>query len=112
MGADGGIRIYDWEKFESNFGKEKAQSFILITNDSTTYLHLLPIPGREDLRVLTIYNGDNIWCKTVIDSVAENDIDDFLAKEINSCSIPLEELKKMVEYLFNECYMTEWEVWT
>ena len=89
MGADGHIDIFDYEKIEKHFGKEKANNFLM--NTINTYVH--DFLGQK---IMTGYYGDNIfdsWCS----DREEGDN---------------EELREMLEWIEKNAKISTWEVWT
>jgi len=98
MGADGHIRIYDFELLESILGKDKIHTTPII------YVH--SIFGKK---VVTEYWGDNLYSQDCIvcgKEEGEHDDDGTLGKYQKSSYV---EHQKLIRPAIIE---SDWEIWT
>lgn len=121
MGADGHIRIYDFEKFKDNYDEEVVDSFLGHCLSSVFYQQELL--GKQ---YLTRYHGDNLGVDDMYDVVRrcyDKESDTFNTKSWNYDRYSADYFMKlhqehrhafydMIKYLEKECILTSWEVWT
>ena len=123
MGADGAIRLFNINKFERKFGIAESKRFLELVKDSQSYVHHFKVPDSDTvIRVLTLYRGDNIYCDHFLGRL-QNTLDgskwgdqlerwDYDAIEEQGFDRLLLDLKELTAYLYTECYIDNWEVWT
>ncbi len=121
MGADGHIAIYDEAKFEEKFGKESVEKFLEEFLSGKFYVQELSGKGY-----LTRYWGDNYGSSDTFDVVRScysREKDSFNTKNWDYDSYAAERFMKftkkerkkyseMIDFLDNDCQITQWEVWT
>jgi hypothetical protein len=119
MGADGHIRLMDLDKLvrDTNMSDDNLSKFIEIIRDSMCYLQKL-----ETRRIITNYWGDNIYSNSLLYNLAYYGYNkgnwedtfyyDIRMSEIEKCGIDSRVILDWTDYLWNSCYITEWEVWT
>jgi hypothetical protein len=118
MGADGHVRIMDYDKFVNDKGltpeQEKTVRDLIISGQ--TYLQ-----SFEGRRLITDYWGDNLYEDSTLSQIVSygpdlSKHDSFVRSELESSANQLgcspEELAEMMWYLWMECKITKWEVWT
>ena len=121
MGADGGIRLMCAEKLirDKELTEQQFSDFFDVIRDSLTYLQEFPDEKAKSRRVITFYHGDNIFCATNWTDIAERGWDDYnnielqtLKDELDRLAFDKDEFLSLVRYLWGDCYISEWEVWT
>ena len=118
MCCEGNIEIYDLTKFKEKY--PNASELIDIVKSATVYIQTMQ--GKE---YLTHYYGDNISDRSDLlymlraykDHMFDtNDIHYDGSQELwlrkNYYLKQIEQLSEMARYLVQECYLTDWEVWT
>lgn len=118
MGADGHIAIMDVEKFirEKGLSEKRFESFFAIIQCSTLYLQKF-----KSERVITDYMGDNLYHTSILRELSwhgmdKEEWDDFtynnLIENLGKYEFTIEEFVELGLYLWDECHITAWEVWT
>lgn len=123
MGADGHIGIYDREKLEAKYDEEVLESFFEHLGSSVMYRHKL-----NGKKYITRYWGDNIWVsdgyqcfKSCYDPENDQfnkvnrpwDYDGYSADYFMKLNKDQRQtFYEIIQFMENECFLTEWEVWT
>lgn len=119
MGADGHIRLMNWDKFERLSGLEagRALEFFECIRDSVTYIQWL-----RNQRILTCYWGDNLYCVSHLEELVNygwkkgdwNDsfYYDHVLKAVEKKAFDKDAFLDLCKLLWNDCYIAQWEVWT
>jgi len=119
MGADGHIRIMDADKLCQNrqLSEERFKEFLDILRDSMTYCQ-----NFEGRKLITNYWGDNIYCVSNLENLVSykwekgNWQDPFyydgLYKEVADSTFTHKDFLELAEYLWDNCEIAQWEVWT
>lgn len=119
MGADGHIRIMDFDKFvrDKALNEEQVNLFEEAISDSLCYLQKL-----QERILVTDYWGDNLYCRSNLYNIATYGLEkgnwedpfyfDAFIKQVERAGFGCEEFLTLISYLWNECHVTDWEVWT
>lgn len=119
MRADGLIRIMDWDKFVVDSGNpvsvcNQVRDILL---GPVTYLQKL-----GDKEYITDYVGDNIYNTSVLRNLAYYGLDkgcwddvrdyDRLVLDIKTLPFTDSEFVRLCRFLWNDCGLATWEVWS
>lgn len=119
MGADGHIRIMDFDKLvRDKLGdSERAKLFADVIADSLCYFQKL-----QGKILVTDYWGDNIYCRSILYNIATYGLEkgnwedpfyfDGFLKSVDDSKFERDEFLTLTNYLWNDCHVTDWEVWT
>jgi hypothetical protein len=119
VGADGHIRLMDWNKFECISGLDigRALQFFDCIRDSVTYFQRL-----EERCIITCYWGDNLYCVSHLEELVNhgwergNWNDGFyyegLLARVEKNAFDKDGFVRLCQLLWNDCYINQWEVWT
>ena len=123
MGADGHIRIMDYDKFLRNQSLNEAEEkeFKDLIKDSMTYFQNATFEGCESKHLVTNYHGDNLYCMSNLYNLVSYGwqkgdwedsfyFDGFL-NEVKKSFDP-ERFLQLAQYLWKDCHVNNWEVWT
>jgi len=119
MGADGHIKLFDMDKFlaQVEAGHKTAKTIIDLLTDSVTYVQTF-----EGRKILTVYHGDNLYTVSLLEEVVSaedrreawedpSDCDRFF-QEVSRSKLDKEEVIRLCHFLWKDCRMAEWEIWT